>query len=296
MSDEPKSVRDALLENYELTQLHPAFVTDYAQLPEQVELTKRVAETELLQEYVDTRQIIDVVREFPAELPAETFIGLLRKLTPRLYSIASSQTEVEDEVHLTLGVVEYEAHGHYHRGGASGYLGHHLKAGEEVLIYVESNDNFRLPENGDTPIIMIGPGTGVAPFRAFVQERAAQNAAGDSWLFFGNPHFTDDFLYQLEWQEFLADGALTRLDVAFSRDQEEKIYVQHRIAEQAHEIWNWIQRGAHIYVCGDEKRMAHDVHRALLDVARDIGGYSEDEAENLLVTLRKEGRYQKDVY
>jgi len=296
VNDEPRTIKEALMETYELTLLHPAFVTDYAQLTEQAELMKSAAETEMLHDYVEDRQIIDVVRDYPAELPAETFISLLRKLTPRLYSIASSQVEVEDEVHLTLGVVEYDAYGHRHLGGASGYLGHRLQEGEEVLIYVESNDNFRLPDDDSKPVIMIGPGTGIAPFRAFVQERAARDASGDNWLFFGNPHFTEDFLYQTDWQEFLEDGALTRIDLAFSRDQEEKIYVQHRIAEQGHEIWNWIQRGAHIYVCGDEKHMAHDVHQALLDIVREIGGHTEEEAENYLVDLRKQGRYQKDVY
>ncbi|MDZ8117935.1 assimilatory sulfite reductase (NADPH) flavoprotein subunit [Pontiella agarivorans] len=296
VNDEPKPVKNALLENYELTLLHPGFVTEYTELTEAPELMKIVAETESLRDYVETRQIIDVVREYPDALAPEIFIGLLRKLTPRLYSIASSQSEVEEEVHLTVGVVEYEAHGYPHLGGASGYLGHRLNEGEDVLIYVESNDNFRLPEDDNTPIIMIGPGTGVAPFRAFMQERAAKDAPGDSWLFFGNPHFTEDFLYQTEWQEFLEDGALTKIDLAFSRDQEHKVYVQHRITEQARELWNWIQRGAHIYVCGDESRMAHDVHQALLDVVAEKGGYSTEEAEDYLVQLRKDGRYQKDVY
>jgi sulfite reductase (NADPH) flavoprotein alpha-component len=296
VNEEPKAIKDALMENYELTLLHPPFVTDYAALTEREALQQIAAQTESLRDYADTRQIIDVIREYPAAVPAEEFLSLLRKLTPRLYSIASSQTEVEDEVHLTIAVVEYEAHGHAHQGGASGYLGHRLNEGEEVLIYVETNDNFRLPENPATPIIMIGPGTGVAPFRAFVQERAAQEATGDNWLFFGNPHFTEDFLYQTEWQDFLEDGLLTKVDLAFSRDQDHKIYVQHRITEQAHELWNWLQRDAHIYVCGDEKRMAHDVHQALLGVVREAGGYSEDEAENYLVELRKQGRYQKDVY
>jgi sulfite reductase (NADPH) flavoprotein alpha-component len=294
--DEPKPVREALTETFELTLLHPAFVTDYAELTGNEELRQISAETESLRYYVETRQIIDVIREFPSAIEAEAFVGLLRKLTPRLYSIASSQTEVEEEVHLTIGVVAYEAHGHYHLGGASGYLGHRLKEGEEVMVYVESNDNFRLPEDGSKPVIMVGPGTGIAPFRAFVQERAASETPGDNWLFFGNPHFTEDFLYQTEWQEFMADGVLTKIDLAFSRDQEEKIYVQHRIAEQANELWNWIQRGAHIYVCGDESRMARDVHQALLDVVKDKGGYTEDEAEDYLVQLRKDGRYQKDVY
>jgi sulfite reductase (NADPH) flavoprotein alpha-component len=294
--DEPKSLKEALIETYELTLLHPAFVTDYAEMVDSDQLREIAAETESLREYVDTRQIIDVVREFPGTVEPEAFIALLRKLTPRLYSIASSQAEVEEEVHLTIGVVAYEAHGHYHLGGASGYLGHRLKEGEDVLVYVESNDNFRLPTDPNIPVIMVGPGTGIAPFRAFVQERAALEAPGDSWLFFGNPHFTEDFLYQTEWQEFLNDGALSKIDLAFSRDQKDKIYVQDRIAEQANELWNWIQRGAHIYICGDESRMARDVHQALLDIVIDKGGYTTDEAEDYLVQLRKDGRYQKDVY
>ncbi|MEI6892352.1 MAG: assimilatory sulfite reductase (NADPH) flavoprotein subunit [Pontiella sp.] len=294
--DEPKPIIEALIETFELTLLHPAFVTDYAELINSDDLRKIAVETESLRDYVNNRQIIDVVREYPATIEAEAFVALLRKLTPRLYSIASSQAEVEEEVHLTLGVVSYEAHGHYHLGGASGFLGHRLKEGEDVLVYVESNDNFRLPEDPSKPVIMIGPGTGVAPFRAFVQERAAQEAQGDNWLFFGNPHFTEDFLYQTEWQDFLAEGVLNKIDLAFSRDQEDKVYVQHRIAEQANELWNWIQRGAHLYVCGDESRMARDVHQALLEVVVDKGGYSTEEAEDYLVQLRKDGRYQKDVY
>jgi sulfite reductase (NADPH) flavoprotein alpha-component len=296
VNEEPVAVRDALIDTYELTLLHPAFVTDYAELIDSEELAKIGAETDSLREYIETRQVVDVIRQYPDALDAQAFIGLLRKLTPRLYSIASSQNEYEDEVHLTLGVVEYEAHGHYHLGGASGYLAHRVQEGEDVLVYVESNDNFRLPEDSSKPVIMIGPGTGVAPFRAFVQERTAQDASGENWLFFGNPHFTEDFLYQTEWQDFLEEGSLHRIDLAFSRDQDHKIYVQHRITEQANEVWNWIQRGAHIYVCGDESRMAHDVHQALLDVVKDKGGFNDDEAEEYLVQLRKDGRYQKDVY
>lgn len=296
VSDEPRTVYDALVETYELTLLHPSFVTEYAELADSDELRAICAETDTLRDYIEVRQIIDVVRQYPAKVDAQAFIDLLRKLTPRLYSIASSQTEVEEEVHLTIGVVEYEAHGHYHLGGASGYLGHRLQEGEEVSVYVESNDNFRLPENTSKPAIMIGPGTGVAPFRAFIQERAATEASGDNWLFFGNPHFTEDFLYQTDWQDLLEDNVLTRIDLAFSRDQQEKVYVQHRILEQAEELWNWIQRGAHIYICGDEKRMAHDVHQALLDVVQAKSGKTEEEAEAFFVQLRKDGRYQKDVY
>jgi sulfite reductase (NADPH) flavoprotein alpha-component len=297
VNEEPRAIHDALVEQYELTQLHPSFVTDYATLTKNDSLRQAALETESLRQYVGVRQIIDVIREHPAKVEAQAFVELLRKLTPRLYSIASSQSEVEEEVHITLGVVQYEAHGHYHLGGASGFLGHRLKEGEEVLIYVEPNDNFRLPQDPDTPmVIMIGPGTGIAPFRAFLQERAATDAKGDNWLFFGNPRFTEDFLYQTEWQDYLSDGLLTHLDVAFSRDQKEKIYVQHRIHEKAAEFWTWLQRGAHIYLCGDESRMAKDVHKALLDVVIQQGGYTEAEAEEFLVNLRKEGRYQKDVY
>ncbi len=296
VNDEPRTVHEALVEVYELTLLHPSFVLEYADLADNDELRKIASTTETLREYIDDRQIIDVVRQYPAAIDPQAFIGLLRKLTPRLYSIASSQSEVEEEVHLTLGVVEYEAHGHYHLGGATGYLAHRLKEGEDVLIYVESNDNFRLPEDASKPVIMIGPGTGIAPFRAFLQERAASEAAGENWLFFGNPHFTEDFLYQTEWQEYLNDNVLTRIDLAFSRDQDHKVYVQHRIAEQASELWNWLQRGAHVYVCGDESRMAHDVHKALLDVIVEKGGHSPEEAEEYLVQLHKDGRYQRDVY
>ena len=220
---------------------------------------------------------------------------MLRKLTPRLYSIASSQAEVEEEVHLTVGVVKYDAFGFGHLGGASGHLSQ-LEPGAEVSIYVESSDHFRLPDNPNTPIIMIGPGTGIAPFRAFIQERAAMDSNGDNWLFFGNPHFTEDFLYQTELQNWKNEGVLTRIDLAFSRDQNQKIYVQHRILEQAEEIWNWINRGAHIYICGDESRMAKDVHNAILTVIEEQGNISAKEASTLLDKLRREGRYQKDVY
>lgn len=296
VDDETREIAEALREQFELTQLHPAFVLEYAELSGSDELKKVASETDSLREYIGSRQIIDVVREHPVSILPEELIGLLRKLTPRLYSIASSQREVEDEVHLTVGVVEYEAHGHVHLGGASGYLGRRLREGEEVLVYVEPNDNFRLPTDSSTPVIMIGPGTGVAPFRAFLQERASAGADGENWLFFGNPHATQDFLYQIEWQDFLESGVLTRLDVAFSRDQEEKVYVQHRIAEQAEELWKWLEKGAHVYVCGDKDRMAHDVHQALLDVAQHQGGFSCDEAESYLSQMRKEGRYQRDVY
>ena len=295
INDEKKSIQTVLEHTYELTQLHPAFVQDYAELTNQAELRAVASDAEKLQAYITDRQIIDVIHEYPATLTAEALISTLRKLTPRLYSIASAQVEVEEEVHLTVGVVEYEAYGFHHLGGASGHLSQ-LQSGAEISVYVEASDHFRLPTNPDTPIIMIGPGTGIAPFRAFVQERAATEATGDNWLFFGNPHFTEDFLYQTEWQTWMDEGILNRIDLAFSRDQSEKIYVQHRILEQAEELWNWINRGAHIYICGDESRMAKDVHQAFLRVIEEQGNQSPEQAVETLDQLRRDGRYQKDVY
>ena len=295
INDEKQSIQSALEQTYELTQLHPAFVQDYAELTNQAELRAIASDAEKLQAYITDRQIIDVIHEYPTTLTADALISTLRKLTPRLYSIASAQAEVEEEVHLTVGVVEYEAYGFHHLGGASGHLSQ-LQPGAEISVYVEASDHFRLPTNPDTPIIMIGPGTGIAPFRAFVQERAATEATGDNWLFFGNPHFTEDFLYQTEWQTWMDEGILTRIDLAFSRDQGEKIYVQHRILEQAEELWNWMNRGAHIYICGDESRMAKDVHQALLAVIEEQGNQTPEQAAETLDQLRRDGRYQKDVY
>ena len=295
VGDEETSIAQALIETYELTQLHPAFVQDYAELTDSAELRKIAADADALKTYIADRQIIDVIHEHPAPLAPEAFISTLRKLTPRLYSIASSQTEVEEEVHLTVGVVDYEINGFEHLGGASGHLSH-LQAGEEVRVYVEANDNFRLPSDGSTPTIMIGPGTGIAPFRAFLQERAALEASGENWIFFGNPHFTEDFLYQTEWQTHLDEGSLQRISLAFSRDQADKIYVQDRMLEEAAELWSWLERGAHLYVCGDESRMAKDVHQALLTIIEQQGGKSADEAAAFLDQLRRDGRYQKDVY
>ena len=295
INDEKQSIQSALEQTYELTQLHPAFVQDYAELTNQAELRAIASDAEKLQAYITDRQIIDVIHEYPTTLTADALISTLRKLTPRLYSIASAQAEVEEEVPLTVGVVEYEAYGFHHLGGASGHLSQ-LQPGAEISVYVEASAHFRLPTNPDTPIIMIGPGTGIAPFRAFVQERAATEATGDNWLFFGNPHFTEDFLYQTEWQTWMDEGILTRIDLAFSRDQAEKIYVQHRILEQAEELWNWMNRGAHIYICGDESRMAKDVHQALLAVIEEQGNQTPEQAAETLDQLRRDGRYQKDVY
>lgn len=240
-------------------------------------------------------QPIDLWRRYHSAWSAEELVAALRPLTPRLYSIASSQKAVGEEVHLTVGVVDYLAHGERHWGAASSFL---AEANDEqpLPIYIEPNERFRLPQDGARDIIMIGPGTGIAPFRAFVQERREAAARGRNWLFFGNRHFTSEFLYQMEWQAALRDGSLNRLDLAFSRDDAAKVYVQQRLREQGRELYAWLQEGAHLYVCGDANHMAKDVHAALIDVAVTHGGHTPEQAREWLSGLLQQGRYARDVY
>lgn len=296
VGEESLPLREALIGRLELTLSYPGFVKQYQQAIDSADLAEIAADNASLREYLANRQIIDVVRDFPSELSAEQLVAALRPLTPRLYSIASSQNEVDEEVHLTIAHIDYVAHEQRHQGGASGYLCSRLEEGGEVEVYIEPNNNFRLPEDPNTPVIMVGPGTGIAPFRAFMQEREAQEAEGKNWLFFGNPHFTQDFLYQTEWQAYKKSGLLSRLSLAFSRDQANKIYVQHRLLEQGEEVFNWLEAGAHFYVCGDANYMAKDVEQALIDIIVKYGNRSEGDAKQYLVDLRKAKRYQKDVY
>jgi sulfite reductase (NADPH) flavoprotein alpha-component len=293
-------LKQALVDRKELTQLYPGLVKAWAELSGSAELLALSEDKEQVRHFILKHQFADLVTQYPltnsaVTLSAARLLELLRPLTPRLYSIASSQSEVETEVHLTVALVEDERHGAARFGGASHFLAS-AQEGTQVKVYVESNKHFRLPENPETPVIMVGPGTGVAPFRAFMQERVAQGIQGDSWLFFGNPHFEEDFLYQTEWQQYLKNGDLSRIDVAFSRDQAHKIYVQHRIKEQGQALWQWLQNGAHLYICGDAERMAKDVHQALIEVAVEVGGLNTEAAEAYFETLRSDKRYQKDVY
>ncbi|MCO7263978.1 NADPH-dependent assimilatory sulfite reductase flavoprotein subunit [Dickeya zeae] len=301
--DEPVNVggntlplAEALQRHFELTQNTAPIVASYAALSRNDTLLGLVADKSALQQYAQRTPLVDMVREAPVELTPEQLIGLLRPLTPRLYSIASSQDDVGSEVHITVGVVRYEYEGRARSGGASGYLADQLDEEGEVRVFIEHNDNFRLPANPDTPVIMIGPGTGIAPFRAFMQQREAEGAGGKNWLFFGNPHFTEDFLYQVEWQRYVKDGLLTDIDLAWSRDQAHKVYVQDKIREKGAQVWRWIQDGAHIYVCGDANRMAKDVEHALLDIVAEQGGMDAEQADEFLSELRLERRYQRDVY
>ncbi|OHU85954.1 MULTISPECIES: assimilatory sulfite reductase (NADPH) flavoprotein subunit [Pseudoalteromonas] len=296
VAGESIAVRDALIEKLELTQSYPGFVEKYSQATNNAQLQALVEDKAALREYIEARQIFDVIKQNPAAIDAQSLVDCCRKLQARLYSIASSQTEVEDEVHLTVGLVEFDAFGEKHFGGCSGYLANRAQEGAKVKVFSEHNDNFRLPANDDTPVIMVGPGTGIAPFRAFLQERDAREAAGENWLFFGNPHFTQDFLYQVEIQGYVKSGLLSKVDLAFSRDQAEKIYVQDRLREKGAEVFAWLEKGAHFYVCGDATRMAKDVHQALIDIIKAHGGKDDEQAEQYLKDLRSQNRYQKDVY
>ncbi|MBJ9828192.1 NADPH-dependent assimilatory sulfite reductase flavoprotein subunit [Citrobacter freundii] len=290
------SLAEALQWHFELTVNTGNIVENYATLTRSETLLPLVGDKAQLQHYAATTPIVDMVRFSPAQLDAQALVDLLRPLTPRLYSIASSQAEVESEVHVTVGVVRYEIEGRARAGGASSFLADRVEEEGEVRVFIEHNDNFRLPANPQTPVIMIGPGTGIAPFRAFMQQRAADGAEGKNWLFFGNPHFTEDFLYQVEWQRYVKEGVLSRIELAWSRDQKEKVYVQDKLRQQGAELWRWINDGAHIYVCGDANRMAKDVEQALLEVIAEFGGMDIEAADEFLSELRIERRYQRDVY
>ncbi len=294
-----KLLADALREDYDITALSRAVLTKLGDITGSPDLKKLLAEDakEQLKKYNDGREIVDAISDFaPNGISADALVSIFRKLPPRLYSIASSPLAHPDEVHLTVAAVRYESHGRQRKGVCSTYLADLVKAGDTVPMFIQPNKNFRLPADDSTPIIMVGPGTGVAPFRAFVEHRTATEAKGKSWLFFGDQHYTYDFLYQLEWQDQLKNGSLTRLDVAFSRDQPEKVYVQDRMIQQAKEIYQWLQDGAHFYVCGDANRMAHDVHQALISIVENQAGISREAAEAYVEDLKKTKRYQRDVY
>lgn len=296
VDDKALPLREALINHYELTQGYASFVQAYAELSGSDAMKALLDDKAALREYCAGHQIRDIVAEQPVALTAEQLQGALRRLTPRLYSIASSQAEVDEEVHLTVGVVRFDQNGEARAGGASSFLADRLEEGGKVRVFVEHNDNFRLPADDNTPVIMVGPGTGIAPFRAFMQERDARDAEGQNWLFFGNPYFTQDFLYQLEWQRYVKSGLLNKISLAFSRDQAEKVYVQHKLQEEGAEVYRWLEQGAHFYVCGDANKMAKDVHEALIGLVAEHGGKSREQAEEYVDALRSAKRYQRDVY
>ncbi|MBU2534140.1 MAG: flavodoxin domain-containing protein, partial [Alphaproteobacteria bacterium] len=283
----------ALIRDREITTLTRPVIKAYAELTGRDDVAA-LTEPEKLAAYSTDRQIIDLLTEFPEKLTPEQLTSILRPLPTRLYSVASSFAAHPGETHLLVSAVKWRSHGRDRRGVASNWLAA-LKEGDAVNLHVRPNRHFRLPADSERPVIMIGAGTGVAPFRGFIEQRAEQAAAGAAWLFFGARNFTTDFLYQLEWQEHLAAGVLTNIDVAFSRDQPEKIYVQDRLRARADELRGWIQDGAHVYVCGDEKAMARDVEAALVDILAGPGGDAEN-GRLRLDDLQRNSRYQRDVY
>jgi sulfite reductase (NADPH) flavoprotein alpha-component len=296
---EERPLREALLRNFEITVLTKPLLEQVAKLAPSSGLKEllEAGRAEEFKAYIKERDLLDLVQDYSLQgIPARDFVSVLRKIPPRLYSIASSSKATPDEVHITVRTIRYESQGRDRYGVCSVQLAERLQPGDTLPVFIQQNPNFKLPEDPQTPIIMIGPGTGVAPFRAFLAEREETEAQGKTWLFYGDQHFSTDFLYQIEWQRWLKDGVLTQMDVAFSRDTDRKVYVQHRMQEKSRELYQWLQEGAYIYVCGDEKRMAHDVHAALSSILEQEGSLSSDEAAEYLARMQQQRRYQRDVY
>lgn len=292
-------LKDALISHFEITTLTKPLIEKAARLSANQNLQELLSpgNEEKLKTYIDGRDLLDLSRDFTPWIgSAQEFVDILRKMPSRLYSISSSLAANPDEVHLTIGAVRYEAHGRERKGVCSIQTAERLQPGDTVPVYIQHNDNFKLPKNPDAPIIMVGPGTGTAPFRSFMQEREEIGAEGKSWFFFGDQHFVTDFLYQTEWQKWLQNGVLTKMDVAFSRDTAEKVYVQHRMLEHSKELYEWLEEGAHLYICGDEKNMAHDVHKTLIDIIEKEGSLSREKAVEYLAEMQQQKRYQRDVY
>ena len=290
------TIRQALVEQCDLNQLTPKFMANYAASANISELNKLLDDNEKLKEYQAWTPAIGFIKDYPHKLDSQTLFNGLKPLTPRLYSIASSQEEVGEEVHLCVSLVDIYHKDETYHGSASGLLSNRLKEGDELQVFVEPNPRFRLPKSPDTPIIMIGPGTGIAPFRAFMQQRRFEAAEGKNWLFFGNRHYRKDFLYHSEWIDYRQRGLLHETSLAWSRDGKEKVYVQDMIRQQGEQFWQWLERGAHIYVCGDASRMAKSVEKAILDVIATQGGKGDDGAAEYLNEIREENRYQRDIY
>lgn len=287
---------EALTNELEITVLSKPLLEKFAQYTDNQDFHTLLSNKDSLKTYTYGRDLLDVIKIFgPFSWDEQSFVQTLRKLPARQYSISSSLATYPDEVHVTIGTVRYEVDERERFGVCSTHVSDNLEVGSQIQVYVHQNPNFKLPDD-ETPIIMIGPGTGVAPFRSFIQEREERGATGESWLFFGDQHFVTDFLYQIEWQSWLKSGVLTKLDVAFSRDQEEKVYVQHKLQQHAAEIFEWLEKGAVVYVCGDKDNMAADVHSTLLDIIAQQGNKSEEEANAYIEKLRQQKRYQRDVY
>ena len=297
IGEESFSLKDSLLCKFACTVVSKIQIKKFneiAQVSALEELLK-IENKQALIDYMWGRELIDLFKEYPQQgLSVENFIALLRPMPPRLYSIASSLSAHSDEVHLTVAVVRYDSFGRKRKGVCSSYLAE--RVGETIPCYFHPNKNFKLPQNQEAPVIMVGPGTGIAPFRAFIEERQTTGAPGKNWLFFGDRSQKTDYLYGNEWETYRKDGILNELDLAWSRDQSEKVYVQHKMLEKGAELWKWLKDGAVFYVCGDASRMAKDVDQALRTIAQQHGSMNEEEATIWIKALQKEKRYLKDVY
>ncbi|TLX71968.1 assimilatory sulfite reductase (NADPH) flavoprotein subunit [Labilibacter sediminis] len=291
-----KTIEQALITDYELTVVTNPVIKKYAEIAKNKDLDALIADNEKLQEYIYGADFLDLITHYPAQLDAASLIGFLRKLPARLYSISSSYEYNPDEVHITVGAVRYELNDRKHHGVCSGFLADQINPGETVNVRIKNNDGFRLPEDKQAKVIMVGPGTGIAPFRSFLQEREVTEAEGGNWLFFGDQHFETDFLYQTELLQFRSEGLLTQLDVAFSRDQKEKVYVQDRMKEHGAQVYDWLKQGAYFYLCGDMNKMAKDVKKELVNIIEAHGKMTKKDAAAYLKEVRAEGRFQEDVY
>ena len=292
-------LKEALTTYFEITLLSKKILLQAVEFTENEELRKLLLNENAnqLKEYTYGRDLLDMLRDFgPWNASAQEIVSLLRKLTPRLYSIASSIAANPEEVHLTIGAMRYTAHGRERKGVCSVLVAERLKEGDTLPVFIQPNKHFHLPASQDTDIIMVGPGTGIAPFRSFIQERSVTKATGRAWLFFGDQHAASDFLYQNELEQYQKDGVLTRIETAFSRDMAQKVYVQHKMLENSKELFEWLENGASFYVCGDKQYMAKDVHNALIEVIEKEGAMSREAAEAYLNDIQAQGRYQRDVY
>jgi sulfite reductase (NADPH) flavoprotein alpha-component len=289
-------LKDALTDRLEITVLNRDVIQKYQQRTGNQKLQEMNENEGQLDQYLYGHDILDLLDEFPYEFTAQEFVDVLRSFPARLYSISSSQSAVGDEVHITVATVRYTRKERERSGACSSYLADQIDIDSQVSVFIEKNPAFKLPENDETPVILVGAGTGVAPYRAFLQHRESNNQKGKTWLIFGDRRFHSDFLYQLEWQKLLKEGYLEKIDVAFSRDQNEKVYVQHRLIERQKEIFDWLNNGANIYLCGDMKQMARDVQNTLLQIFETEGGMSQEKALEYLKKLKKDKRFQTDVY
>jgi len=295
INKEPISIFDALTTKFELSTIAKDTLKRYNEFVKSPVLQSVIDDPNRLKEFTYGRDIIDLIKEFPVQLNEQEFAHTLRKMHKRLYSISSSIKAHPEEVHLTVAAVKFK-NTRYKEGVGSTFLTDYVDDDAKIKMYIDKNPDFKLPKNSDAPIIMVGPGTGIAPFRSFIEERSETGAKGKNWLFFGDRNFSTDFLYQIELQDYLKKGVLTKLHVAFSRDTDKKIYVQHKMKEHADELYRWLQDGAHFYVCGDMKYMWNDVNKTLLEIIEKQGGLSSDAAEEYLQEMKQKRRYQLDVY